>query len=1304
MTDLHQQPSAFEFQVLTWHGRDRESADQTHVAYQIDAYGRTADGKSVCLHVAFTPFFFVSTEGRSPTDIENFISAIKTRFGEKQQAHQPHNRRQQQVHDDYKHPQLVEIKKVSRKRFYGFTNGAQETFLLLRFKSLKALRAAALFASDKCNLELFESRVPPELRLLHIRKLPSVGWVRCDKPLHFNYHGETCTTCDIEYNCNFTSLAPVEGRADNAPLVVASFDIECISKSGGFPMAHDIDSPIIQIATTFWRITEPAPYKRHLACLGSPDPLEGVHVDACKTESELLMAWVRAVRAETTDIMLGYNIWGFDFKYIYERSVICGAKGFASMVFPQGAAQKQPAISTFLTLLAGKRTDMQSELQQRKLESSAYGSNEFYIPTTPGVLQLDLLVVMKKEHKLASYKLDAVAERFLGDRKVDLPIKEMFALYKEGSPAALHKIAEYCVKDTELPIEIMRKLAILPSMMEMAKAVHVPMDYLLARGQQIKVFSVILKKAREEGYVCPTNPQLVKSDKYTGATVLEAKTGAYFGCIACLDFASLYPSIIRAHNMCHSTLVINDARYGNLPGVEYELIDLGEGMGHAKFATSYKGSILPSLLSDLAEYRKQARKEQKQAIEQGNMFLAELLNAKQLAYKVTMNSLYGFCGASNGLLPCYPIAAAVTTVGRSMIAKTRDLIKELYQPAEVVYGDSVAGHTPVLVRVEGLPTVMSVEELSDLPCAASWQPCAGGDGKESCELLHDSVEAWTEDGWTTVQRIIRHSYSKDLVRVMTHSGLVDVTHDHSLLLENGSPIKPSSVVPGVTRLLHAPLPPTDMRQTSLSVPQARIMGMYFAGSRSCRLSQWALTAKSRDLLVLYKALCEKAYPGQAWSIYQTLDSSAAAYSLFPFGPVGQWVDAYDEITQDNKVPSAILFGPPQIRAAFMHGMRECDDTASVRPTVSGYWSATAHSQVSAMTLVMLGKSLGYDTTVLLGAANNAIDIEFCAAASAPPPTTVKKMQTVPCTPYVYDLTTSNHHFHAGVGNIIVHNTDSVMCDFGTNDMAEVFRLGEEAAQRITAEFKHPIELEFEKVMSPFLLFSKKRYASLKFTSPSEPGKVDAKGISLVRRDSCELVKQVFKQVLDLILYSKDREAAADVIHTAARSLLAGEVPMAKLVMSKALRGSYNSEVLQPHDVVRAKIAARSPAEEPRPGDRVEFVYTEMPELARQNVTCRAEDPAHAQEAGMLIDLQHYLSLLKSALKDTVEVMRPDLDSVFEDIGEEGYMRARKQRELHGANVRTGQKEITGFFAPQPRGKSRLSRPAEVVVEEQHQVL
>ena len=137
-----------------------------------------------------------------------------------------------------------------------------------------------------------------------------------------------------------------------------------------------------------------------------------------------------------------------------------------------------------------------------------------------------------------------MSKKFLGSQKLDLPAAEIFRKFL-GTPQDRADIARYAVRDTELPLQLIAKLSVWENLMEMANAVNVPMDYLLNRGQQIKVFSAILGKARAMGYVIPDNKAigLPEGAKYEGATVLEANRGAYFDVVSGLDFASLVGAI-----------------------------------------------------------------------------------------------------------------------------------------------------------------------------------------------------------------------------------------------------------------------------------------------------------------------------------------------------------------------------------------------------------------------------------------------------------------------------------------------------------------------------------------------------------------------------------------------------------------------------------------------------------------------------------------------------------------------------------------------------------------------------------------
>jgi DNA polymerase delta subunit 1 len=386
----------------------------------------------------------------------------------------------------------------------------------------------------------------------------------------------------------------------------------------------------------------------------------GPDVESFETEAALLEAFQKYLQKIDPDILTGWNIFGFDLEFLHMRATRTGA----STVW--GRLKDCPI----------------EEVTVKNLSSSALGNNELKMTPMKGRYVFDLFQDVKREHKLESYSLNNVSKHFLKDQKNDMPVKEIFSRYKEGDPVRLGEVAEYCIKDTELPHALMEKLCQIQNQVEMAKACWVPLAFLSERGQQIKVFSQMAYKARQLNFIIPTfrggPPGTAGADDgYQGATVLDAQTGAYYGPVTALDFASLYPSIMCAHNLCYSTLVM-DPKYDNLPGVDYEQF------GPHRFAQGVQ-SLLPTILTDLKMFRKKAKKLMAQ--HEGTP-LEAIYNGQQLAYKISMNSIYGFTGASKGMLPLVAIASTVTMRGRQMIDETKNYVEANFPGAKVRYGDT----------------------------------------------------------------------------------------------------------------------------------------------------------------------------------------------------------------------------------------------------------------------------------------------------------------------------------------------------------------------------------------------------------------------------------------------------------------------------------------------------------------------------------------------------------------------------------------------------------------------------------------
>lgn len=633
------------FQALTWEARDGEDE------HLISIFGKTEDGKSVCVTTAFTPYFFI----KLPTGIDS------------QKVQRIYN-----ILSDKCKDSLVAYSLMKSKDVWGFQNNEEFAFMKINFKDLQARRLVDSFLRKPLdrtpelfelfgvrNVKVYESNLDPVLRLMHRTGIQSTGWLDS---------GEKCVrshlaNVDIDLFCNdWTTLKPV-ARDDIAPFVVASVDIECNSSTGKFPDANIPGDACFQIAVSLCKFGSDEPYDKTCLCYKQTDPnLEGCDIRSYATEREMLEAFQKYLHAKDVDIITGWNIFGFDMEYIYKR------------------AQINKCHYDFYNL--GKLKDTDSELVIKKLSSSALGDNLLKLLPMSGRFIFDLFHEVKKGYKLDSYKLDSVSKLYLGDQKIDMAPKEMFARYKEEDPVRLREVAEYCIKDTLLPHRLMKKLCTLLNLVEMAKATWVPVPFLVERGQQIKVFSQLTKKARELGFMVPTiRYGAIPEEPYEGATVLEAQKGAYYTPITALDFEALYPSIMMAHNLCYSSYVMDEKKYGNVPGITYETFNIGDRT--YKFAQDVP-SLLPAILLELKQFRKQAKRDMAAA----TGFMKEVYNGKQLAYKISMNSVYGFTGAGKGILPCVPIASTTTSKGRSMIEETKNYVEANFPGAKVRYGDT----------------------------------------------------------------------------------------------------------------------------------------------------------------------------------------------------------------------------------------------------------------------------------------------------------------------------------------------------------------------------------------------------------------------------------------------------------------------------------------------------------------------------------------------------------------------------------------------------------------------------------------
>ncbi|BBI30551.1 DNA polymerase [Acanthamoeba castellanii medusavirus] len=404
--------------------------------------------------------------------------------------------------------------------------------------------------------------------------------------------------------------------------------------------------------------------------------------DNDKEERRMLHAFTRYVALADPDVITGYNTLGFDWNYLIQRYEYLG-----------------------IPPLLG-RTGKPVKVNKNVFQSRSQGTREYMRPEMDGRISLDMRVEVERSgRKLPQYTLKAVSMVYLDDKKEDVHYTNIPVLWR-GTRAERSLLGRYCVKDSVLPLLLMKKLNTLTSMMAMSRTTGIDFQALLVRGQSIRVFRQIRDAAIAAMWVMPFFPRdmdiPVDADKrgpkgYKGAIVIDPKKGYYLEWTLVYDFASLYPSIIIAWNLCYTTLV-PPAEVEKLRRTHPEWMQEPNERGHVFLHKWVRRGLLPDILARLTRSRGLVKKKMQEAHDAGDYVMESVHNANQNAIKVSSNSVYGFTGATVGKLPCLPVAESVTCYGRDLIVKTRDCIekahydpetgKEIWPGGEVTYGDT----------------------------------------------------------------------------------------------------------------------------------------------------------------------------------------------------------------------------------------------------------------------------------------------------------------------------------------------------------------------------------------------------------------------------------------------------------------------------------------------------------------------------------------------------------------------------------------------------------------------------------------
>ena len=269
-------------------------------------------------------------------------------------------------------------------------------------------------------------------------------------------------------------------------------------------------------------------------------------------------------------------------------------------------------------------------------------------------------------------------------------IKEVINGY-ENAKSRMMKVALYCVEDSELVIDIMDKTNTWVGLTELSNIVGVSIVDVFARGQQIRGLSLVYYRCKPKGIVLDTHPANPES-KYSGGYVGEPVPGLY-NLTMCLDFASLYPSIMQAFNICYRTFVKptdtsvspEDCHMIKCPVLDKDGNQVGE-VTHRFVKSHIRKGEIPELLEYVVNERRTVKKRMEAEIEGSLEWV--IYNEQQLSLKIVANSIYGMMGVTQGgLIPLLEGAECVTSIGREKILFCNKHLEDKHG-AKIVYNDT----------------------------------------------------------------------------------------------------------------------------------------------------------------------------------------------------------------------------------------------------------------------------------------------------------------------------------------------------------------------------------------------------------------------------------------------------------------------------------------------------------------------------------------------------------------------------------------------------------------------------------------
>ena len=1010
--------------------------------------------------------------------------------------------------------------------------------------------------------------------------------------------------------------------------------------------------PVIQIGTTFHVYGETECCFKSIVTLDSVEDIEDAdEIIECKKERDVIVQWHQMMQRMDPDVITGYNIFGFDNGYIYDR---------ARELKIYKKIENMGRLSNF------KFDKWNPSFVVKELQSSALGQNILKYFNAHGRVQVDLMKLVQKDHKLDSYKLDTVASTFItgkvvevidnsniiidnthgvheghflkirdkkfkivdmdthsnkitinNDNQVTVEPKDKWGLIKDdvspneifkcqkGSPADRAKIAKYCIQDCALCNFLMMKLEVVANNIGMSNVCLVPLSYIFLRGQGIKIFSLVAKQCLDDGFAIPVVRKADEDsdESYEGAIVLTPTPGIYTEPIAVLDFASLYPSSMISENISHDSIV-TDEKYNNLPGIDYVDVkyDVNGKEVSVRYAQFEKLGVMPRILKKLLKQRKTTR--------------------KKIGYKevttVDGRSLSGIVAAKDTYIEVSDVETGnVTTIERDQISTMDDSFNEFEKAvldglqlaykitANSLYGQVGARTSPIFYKELAASTTATgrnlVLKLRDF-----------AEENYDCKVVYgDSVMPYTPIMLKKNEEV----YVKQVKDVQ--SELIDWTSYEGFLKEGHNKQKLDVQSEDLYTWTHE-----GWKQVTRVVRHKTKKKIFRITTGTCIV----------DVTEDHSLLSDKLEPLKPESLKVGTELHHLPY------------DTKDAIFQYEFLKQALAFNVWQKTFKF--------DT-----------------QIEAQTAFVYFSFLGLKCYIEENNGHYIINVvkntDLHDATFSTGGNQVKKIELLHrCyEDFVYDIETKVGTFQAGIGNMIVKNTDSIFIKYnslkdengeecvGKDRLQAAIDTSIELSKAFKPLLKPPHDAEYEKTMAPFIILSKKRYVGNLYEYDVNSYTEKSMGVVTKRRDNAMILKRVYGGIIDIILNQNDVGKAISFLKNQLNLLQNGSVSVQDLIISKTLKGSYANPQQIAHKVLSDRMFQRDPGSAPAVNDRVPYIYIYNPDKSALQGD-RIESPEFIKTHSIRIDYGHYVS--NQILKPVCQLLALAVEQIPGYRKPEGY--------------------------------------------------